>query len=478
VRRSGYGSVTNLFDTVISNGYCIGCGVCAAVTGSPIEIGFDQYGRLQAKVAAGYENALNAEVDVASVCPFSDDARDEDAIAFDLYGRGDPKPEKRSSIGFYRALYAGYAIEQGFRENGSSGGLGSWMLVQLLATDMVDAIVHVRSVDPAAKHGVLFEYGISRTAEDVNASAKSRYYPIEMSRILGEIRRRPGRYAIVGIPCFIKGVRLLAENDAVIRERVRYTIGLFCGHLKSTRFASLFAWQNGIHPDDIQEIDFRRKLPDRPSYNYGVRIKGIKAGRSVEIIRENSAHFGYLWGHGFFKYKACDYCDDVVAETADVSIGDAWLQEYVADANGTNIIIVRNAEILSMIETAVENKSLQLDAVTHEQVEKSQDAGFRHRRDGLAYRLHRRLRKHEWCPNKRIRAGVGAISIRRRAIYILREILAEQSHKAFNVALQRNDFEVFRSRMGCWLWFYELLYKKNSLLAALGRVLRLSKSNA
>jgi hypothetical protein len=167
-----------------------------------------------------------------------------------------------------------------------------------------------------------------------------------------------------------------------------------------------------------------------------------------------------------------------MAETADVSIGDAWLQEYVADAKGTNILIVRNSDIKSMIEAGIENKSLELDTVTHEQVERSQDAGLRHRREGLAYRLYRRRKKNKWYPEKRIRPGAGNVSIRRRAIYRMREILTAQSHKIFHLALKRDDFEVFRSRMGYWLWLYELLYKKHALLTALGRVVRSGKSSA
>ena len=32
------------------------------------------------------------------------------------------------------------------------------------------------------------------------------------------------------------------------------------------------------------------------------------------------------WGMGIFKLGACDYCDDIVGETADISFGDAWLR--------------------------------------------------------------------------------------------------------------------------------------------------------
>ena len=34
------------------------------------------------------------------------------------------------------------------------------------------------------------------------------------------------------------------------------------------------------------------------------------------------------WGAGFFQNPACDWCDDVVAETADIAFGDAWVEPY------------------------------------------------------------------------------------------------------------------------------------------------------
>ena len=37
------------------------------------------------------------------------------------------------------------------------------------------------------------------------------------------------------------------------------------------------------------------------------------------------------WEYGYFKYKACDFCDDIFAECADITVGDAWLSRYKKD---------------------------------------------------------------------------------------------------------------------------------------------------
>jgi coenzyme F420 hydrogenase subunit beta len=37
--------VTTLFEAVVDGGYCIGCGACAALPGSPIRMKLDDSGR-------------------------------------------------------------------------------------------------------------------------------------------------------------------------------------------------------------------------------------------------------------------------------------------------------------------------------------------------------------------------------------------------------------------------------------------------
>ena len=101
--------------------------------------------------------------------------------------------------------------------------------------------------------------------------------------------------------------------------------GSLTAYLKSKAFAELCAWQCGIRPSELRAIDFRTKLANRPANDYAVTVTGGNNGHAISSTKPTSELFGSNWGLGFFKYKACDFCDDVVAETADVSLGDAWL---------------------------------------------------------------------------------------------------------------------------------------------------------
>ncbi len=181
--------------------------------------------------------------------------------------------------------------------------------------------------------GELFRCKISTSAEEALAESKSKYYPISLDRIADEIRRQPGRGLFIGIPCFVKTMRNHCAADSALDARIAYFAGLVCGHLKTAQFAQNFAWQLGRPPKGIREIDFRHMPtgPSGPASKYFVRVVAEENGETREAIGQNSSLFCYLWAPGFFKYKACDYCDDVFAETADICFGDAWIEPYVSD---------------------------------------------------------------------------------------------------------------------------------------------------
>ena len=356
-------------------------------------------------------------------CPFSPAAANEDSIAAERFSGA---PESDPRIGRFEAAYVGHAVDDPFRRNGSSGGLTNWVAAELLRTGAVDGVAHVIATDPAT--GRHFDYRISRSLDALSAGAKSRYYPVELSRVLREIREAPGRYAIVGVPCFIKAIHLLRRTDPLIRERVTHTLGLFCGHQKSAAMIESFAWQLGTELGRVQALDYRLKDENRPANWYRAHLElddGSTASRDWWHLADGD------WGAGFFQNPACDWCDDVVAETADISFGDAWVEPYSSDGRGTNVVIVRTPELRDMIEQARTESRLQLEPVDAEFIVRTQAAGLRHRRDGLAYRLS--WRRRGIAPRKRV-APSADLPLRRKLVYRMRYLIARWSHPMFSLA--------------------------------------------
>lgn len=421
-------------EMVLQNGYCVGCGACA----------FEERNKVCMKMQKGGfylpEPFQSFDKKTSAVCPFSDDSLNEDQVAQRLFDHQCKKHEDH--LGFYFATYAGFVKAGDYRSKGSSGGMVSWMLDKLMEENLIDKVIHVRQSHPQT--GRLFTYCVSVSSKEIQDGAKSKYYPVEISQVLKYVEENEGRYAFVGVPCFVKAVRLISMQNPVIAKRICYAIGLVCGHLKSDRFAKTMGWELGILPDNLVSFDFRFKLPDRPANQYGIKATGLIDGKTIEKTSPTKNLFVSDWGHGFFKLKACDYCDDVLGETADISFGDAWLPEFVKDTGGTNIVVIRNPKLASVINKYMNELSI-ID-VSPEKIILSQAGGFRHRRQGLAYRLYLLDQSHEWRPKKRVMPS-DAVSDKRKRIYKERIILRELSHSLINKAETKKDFELFIKEM-------------------------------
>jgi coenzyme F420-reducing hydrogenase beta subunit len=465
--------VNKLFTTVVNGGYCIGCGSCASVKNSPVQIKLNDYGMYEATLDTSI-NKSEINSSIAKVCPFSESSLNEDQISKQLFGK-DCKYDHK--IGYYLDTFAGYVQEGDFRQSGSSGGIGTWILYSLLEKRLVDSVIHIQANKPTEDDTRLFKYSISTTIEEVTSGAKTRYYPVEMSEVLKIIQDRPGSYAIVGIPCFIKAIRLLMNQDSVLNERIKFCIGLICGHLKSNQFAKMFAWQSGISPETIQSIDFRKKLPQTVASAYGVEVTGLENGEKLTKVSDPvNKMYGTNWGLGFFKYKACDYCDDITAETADLTVGDAWFPQYVTDNQGTNVVVVRNPVLAQILQEGIKTGKVKLDKIKVKDLVRSQDANYRHRRTGLAYRLYLAEKNGEWHPPKRVKASNIMLPWLKKR-FLLRMLLAEKSHVFFKEALESGRFSVFVEKMDSLIQSYNETYNPPAWVKFLKKLRTFFKKN-
>lgn len=423
-------SMLTSFQDIVGNSYCVGCGVCAYQHPQKITMRLNKYGNYVPFLS----EALTREEDedFLSLCPFSNESLNETQLSQSLFDSDNLLDE---AVGSYSGLYVGYSPE--YRQHGSSGGLITWILATLINRGYIDHVIHVRTSTSTSP--VLFEYSISSSVEQILAGAKSKYYPIELSHVLAQLHNLPGRLALVALPCFTKAVRNLAAKDATIDRKITFYIGLVCGHLKSTFFADSLALQTGINPDSLCNVDFRVKKGSSHANKYYMSA-------SSQIISNRILNRRFIagnWGLNFFRNPACNYCDDVFAETADIVVGDAWISPYASDPKGTSIVIVRSNFMSDLIAHANLSKDLVLDEITLNQIIDSQRSGLADRREGLAYRLYLKTCLSKPFPNKRINPSNKGISYRRKLIYRLRLFSESYSNLAFVLARKLNSYPVF-----------------------------------
>lgn len=421
---------------VLSHGLCVGCGACAVVSPT-IKLSRDRYGAMQAELPESLDaNELDR---ASSVCPFSDHAPNEDSIAGEVWPE---VPLLDSRIGRYIDLFAGRVNQPAYLMGSSSGGLTSWLCAELLSRDLIDGVVHVGST--RGSNDGLYEYQVSYSLEELKLRRKSQYYSVSADSVLQKIRGDGRRYAFVGVPCFVKSVRAVTKNDERLKEQIKFLIGLVCGHMKTSAFAELMAWQVGVKPNELAAVDFRVKNPEQSASRYdftAVSVSGEHAKRrSNQLVGGN-------WGHATMQLNACNFCDDIFAETADVAFGDAWIPKYESAWQGTNVVVSRNGVVSKILQEGRSDSRIFLEESSANEIASSQDGNFRHRREGLALRLADDDEATRPRPKKRVDASASALNQKRKAIVRLRREMGNISHQLFFEAKTGGSLSIYTDGM-------------------------------
>lgn len=387
-------TANNVCVQTVKQDLCIGCGVCAGICpAGNLVMEWTASGCYQ---PADRGHCIQACHRCLDVCPFQDHEENEDTLAAKYFGDIDGihhTPE----IGYYLQSFVGYA-NGNYRERGASGGVTSWMLTALLRQNQIDGVVCVL---PSVGDKQLFQYSICRSPQEIMGSARSVYYPVELSEVLSRIRKEPGRYAVTCLPCVAKALRLACLHDPILKERITFIIGLACGQNKSRLFTEYCAAASGGKIDELSQISFREKIPDEYSKMSFKCSFGENGTRRDRYVRGWQDGFGKVWSNCAFTLRPCLFCDDVFAETADAVLMDAWLPEYDNEWLGTNIVLLRNPSLLELILAGLKEGELLLSYTNIQQVIASQYTQLANKRRAILARLRFAKRSGSSIPSKR-----------------------------------------------------------------------------
>jgi len=423
----------DVISTIVRNNLCIGCGVCAAICPeSLLKIQFNRFGEYNPTRSKECSKDCGL---CYKVCPFADENDNEDTIGRNLYERIEGISH-RLETGYYLNSYVGYAPLT--RERGASGGMATWLLSTLLKKGIVDYVI---AVVPDDNPDQLFRFAILDDTKSVLSSAGSAYYPVELSLVLQEIQNKSGRCAIIGLPCFIKAVRLAAQKNRNFREKIPVTLGIVCGQLKNRHFTGYIAERAGVRNDELKKVHYRGKSTDTPASNYFYTFTR-KNGTTERIFWEDS--ISEIWMNRWFSLNACSYCDDIFAECADVTFMDAWLPEYSKESQGTNIVVVRSQMVQDVIDQGINDDELHLDPIFIERVLQSQKGVIDIKRRNLAYQLYLGHQQGFTMPKKRVAAAKIRNLFLRQRIF-LRNQMQRVSREMWNP--QEPDIQRFNATM-------------------------------
>jgi len=455
----------NVCESIVPNDLCIGCGVCAGVCPAHVlTMRFNDFG---AYIPVEESEGCLPKCDLClRVCPFSDQEDNEDTLARAAFAQI-PGIQHTPELGYYLDTYVGYSQVDGHRENGSSGGLATWFLETLLTRGIVDKVICVTS-NPGNSQK-LFRFAVLDSVEAVRNAGRSCYYPVEMSEVIREILSQEGRYVITGLPCFLKGLRLAMRKDARLRRRIVALVGLVCGQAKTRYFAEYLCAACGGDPNSLVEVRFRLKDPERPAQDYAHQFTWKDKGQLISRKIYWTEGIEDIWTHDYFKPNACNFCDDVFAETADVVFMDAWLPQYSRDYRGHSLVINRQEVFKSLWDTALASDEVTLMPLSVTSVIRSQAGQLRQKRAGLSYRLYLAQRAGQSVPRKRVTPSPTFLPVLDRRLIKLKLAVCAQSAMLWR---QRQDARLLRRA----LWGVDfqitalLLWKRIQSALAEGRL--------
>ena len=339
---------------VVKNNLCTGCGSCISICpSSAIELTKnDAKGIYIPKL--NKEKCNNCGI-CYKVCPGH--SVDFKEMNLEIFG----KESNDILIGSYLNCYTGHAMDYNIRYNSSSGGLVSQLLIFALEDGIIDSALVTRM---SKENPLEPEPFIARTKEEIIEASKSKYCPVPGNIALKEILESKGdeKFAVVGLPCHIHGIRKAELINQKLKERIILHVGIFCIETINFWGTEFLLQRLKIEKKNIKKIDYRGE-----GWPGGM---SIKLKDSSKMFIPKSKYYDNRFA-SFIPIR-CTLCCDHTCELADISFGDAWLPELANDKTGKSIIISRNKVAEEILQGMVSRKIIELNEINSNKVAQSQ----------------------------------------------------------------------------------------------------------
>jgi len=352
-------------ETIKANGLCAGCGLCAGIGAGeqPAIVMRDSDAGYRRPEAIGNVPDAQARL-IDAICPGANIRHRPEELEADYHPVWGPLVAAR----------LGWSSDADLRRNASSGGGLSAILTHLLTTGEIDYVVQT-AVSPASP--VRNALKISTGRDDVFHSAGSRYAPSSPLEDIGQRLDGPRRFAFVGKPCDVAGLRQLARHDPRVNDKVPYMLAFMCAGVPSYRGTSALLREMGVQ-SEAEVTGFRYRGDGWP----GFATAELGDGRRFQMDYDTS------WGSILNRHLQfrCKICPDGIGEFADIVCADGWHCD--ADGNplfdeqdGRSIVVTRTRRGEALVARAVETGALIAEPLAINSIKNMQP--FQAKRKGL-----------------------------------------------------------------------------------------------
>lgn len=251
--------------------------------------------------------------------------------------------------------FQGWAENISYREQGSSGGVGT-ALIEYFSKNL--GYVAACSFDQGL-------FGFFLFGEE-NDSAKphfggSKYVKSNPKGIYNKIKKiiSSNKVLFIGLPCQVAAIKkICGDNDNL------YTVDLICHGSPSPKVLEIFLEQYGIKLSQLNDIIFRKKLhfqvyKDNNSGEYkGIEKEGVTDNYLISFL------------NGDCYTENCYYCKYAnINRISDITIGDSWGSELDISEKkkGISLILCQSPKGYDLVNKAgIVKKPVDLEtAISH-----------------------------------------------------------------------------------------------------------------
>lgn len=338
----------------VRDGLCLGCGVCEDICPKhciTIEKGRQNVPQVNEAdcIECGLCRQACAGVGIALKGKARELFADREAIENGYLGR-------------YLHCYSGYSTTYDIRYHCASGGCLSQFLIWLLEKGHIDGAVVTKYKNDAPMTPQPF---IARNRDEVLRGKSSKYCVVSYEGIITEIKKTPGRYVVVGLPCHIQAFRKAAEVNRAVRERVTGYFPIFCSSNKTMDSQRYMVWRYGVDEKRLASFAYRDEGCLGSTF--------FRDENGQPIVKPVDFLDLYKGLKAFFSVPRCSVCPDFFGELGDVGFGDLNVGDDMDDPVGINSIITRSREWENLLLQCREEGYLTLDEISEQKMIDAQE---------------------------------------------------------------------------------------------------------
>jgi coenzyme F420 hydrogenase subunit beta len=311
---------------VIEAGLCVYCGAC---------LDHCPYLRRYKGRVVVMDSCDLCEARCYQYCPRT--PIDFEALSEKVFG----EPYTPDGLGTVKEVFLARSKSSQIHRQAQDGGAATTLLTVALEEGLIDAAVLTRMSDDKTPGGF-----VARTGEEILQCAGNSY---EATFSLEALNRLPAEnqetLGVVGLPCQLEALgkmRVDAPNSNSKAADVTLTLGLFCG------WACLpFKFHEFLRGKvDLRQV-VKFDIPHHPDDSFDVYTTSDVRSIKLDEIRR-------------FINPACDYCTDMTASFADISLGSGRRNF------GWNTVIIRSERGKDLWERAMARGMLEASPVPEE----------------------------------------------------------------------------------------------------------------